>query len=183
MLGLLKKIVRPSPPALGHSGDREQTVDFVAIACVDAKHVSNGEIVIGSFGDADLISGPHFALDDDSQVSAGPQRLREAARKHLIVHPNSKPPARDSRLGNLEYCGPNLPTLTDERLVWVNPFRGEVFAKLAGRKGSADLLFPPARVFDGVCVDCFIGASVGLAIRLVVSMQIDTSGCDPSEDW
>jgi hypothetical protein len=178
----LKQIVRPPPPALGHSGNRKQPVGFIAIACVDAKHISNGEIVIGSLGDADRIAGPQFTLDDDSQVSSGPQRLGEAARKHLVIHPDAEPPARDSRLGNFENRGPDLPALSDERLVGVDPFRREVFAKLSGCKGSADLLFPRARVFDGVCVDRFIGASVSLAIRLVVSGKIDASGRDPPED-
>src|SRR5262249_48163679 len=135
ILGLLKQLVRPPPPALGHSGNRKQPVGFVAIACVDAKHIANGEIVIGSLGDADRIAGPHVTFDYDSQVSPGPQRLGEAAREQLIIHPNSKPPARNSRLAHLENRGPNLPTLADERLVRVNPECRKVFAKLTGCKG------------------------------------------------
>src|SRR5207253_1361838 len=39
-------------------------------------------------------SGPHITLGHDSQVRPGSQRLGKAARKHLIVHPKSKAPAR-----------------------------------------------------------------------------------------
>jgi len=38
----------------------------MAITGVDAKYMSNGEIMIGSVDHPDLISGPHIALDDDS---------------------------------------------------------------------------------------------------------------------
>jgi hypothetical protein len=151
----------------------------MAITGVDAKDISNGEIMIGPLDYPDLIPGPHISLDNYSQVSPGPQCIGEAARKHLIIHPNSKPPARDSRFGYLKDRGPDLPPLSDERLVRLNPFRREVFAKLTGCKRSADLLFPPPCVFDGVCVDRFIGPPVCHAVRLVVSGKIDTSGCDP----
>src|SRR5262249_21716984 len=111
--GLLKQIARPPLPALGHSGNRKQPVGFVTITCVDTKHISNGEIVIWSLDDADLISGPQLTLNDDSQVSPGPQRFGEAARKQLIIHPSTQPPARDSRLGNLKHRGPDLPAFSD----------------------------------------------------------------------
>jgi len=98
----LKEISRPPPPALGHLRNGKQPFDFSAIPVVNAKYVPDREIMIGSFHNRDFISSPHVTLDGDSQVSAGPQRLREAARKHLIVHPNAKPPARYARLGDLE---------------------------------------------------------------------------------
>src|SRR5947209_303066 len=107
----------------------------------------------------DLVSSAHTPLDDDSQVSARPHRLGEAARKDRIVHPNPKSPARDPRLGNLKNSGPDLPTLSDERIVHLDTFGREVFAKLAVGKRSADLLFPPPCVLDGVGVDRFIGPS------------------------
>jgi hypothetical protein len=62
----LKKIIRPAPPALRHGGNRKQPVDFMAITGVDAKYMSNGEIMIGFLDHADLVSGAHIALDDDS---------------------------------------------------------------------------------------------------------------------
>ena len=99
--------------------------------------------MIGSLDYPDLISGAYIALDDYSQVRPGAQRLGEAARKHLVVHPNSKPPARYPRLGNLKNSGPDLPTLSDERIVHLDPFGREVFAKLTVCERSADLLFPP----------------------------------------
>src|SRR2546430_10929599 len=61
------------------------------------------------------------------------------------------------------------------------PFCREIFAKLTVGKRSADLLFPPARVFDGVGVERFIGSPVRLAIRLVISGKIYTSGCNPTD--
>jgi hypothetical protein len=64
--GLLKQIIRPPPPALGHPGNRKQPFDFIAITGVDAKYISDGEIMIGSFDYPDLISGPHTTLDDYS---------------------------------------------------------------------------------------------------------------------
>lgn len=99
--------------------------------------------MIGYLDDPDLISGADIALDDYSQVSPGPQRLGEAARKHLVVHPNSKPPAGYPRLGNLKNAGSDLPTLSDERIVHLDALRREVFAKLTICKRSPDLLFPP----------------------------------------
>src|SRR5262249_55779072 len=89
-------------------------------------------------------------------------------------HPNSKPPARDSRLRNLKNSGSDLPTLSDERIVRLNPFGRETFAELTVCKRSADLLFPPPCVFDGVCVDRFIGSPMRFSIRLGVSVEVYT---------
>ena len=87
--------------------------------------------MIGSLGYPDLISGAHIALDDDSQVRPRPHRLGEAAWKPRIVHPDSKPPARDTRFGYLKYGGADLPTLANECVVHRNSFRREIFPKLA----------------------------------------------------
>src|SRR5262245_8782471 len=125
---------------------------------VDAKYISDGEIMIGSLDYSDLITGAHITLDDYSQVSPRAQRLGEAARKQLIVHPNSEPPTRYPRLGNLKKGGPDLPALSDERIVDLDPLCREVLAKLTVFKRSPDLLFPPPYVFDGVGVDRFIGS-------------------------
>src|SRR5262249_28403416 len=130
----------------------------------------NGEIMTGSLDHPDLISSPHITLDDDAQVSPGPQRVDEAARKQLIIHPDSKPPARDSRLRNLKHGGSDVPTLSDERIVRLNPFNREIFAELTVCKRSADLLLPPPCVFDGVCVDRFIGSTMRFSVRLGVSV-------------
>jgi hypothetical protein len=62
----LEQIVRPPPPALGHSGNRKQAVGFVVITYVDAKDIANGEIVIGPLDYADLVSGSDITLDDQS---------------------------------------------------------------------------------------------------------------------
>ena len=63
-------------------------------------------------------------------------------------------------------------------MVQLNPFRREILAKLTGCERSTDLLLPPPSVFYGVCVDRFIASAVCLAIRLVVSGEVDPSGCD-----
>jgi hypothetical protein len=47
---------------------------------------------------------------------------------HLIVHPNPKAPTRYPRLGNLKNSGGDLPTLSDERIVHLDPFRRERFS-------------------------------------------------------
>jgi hypothetical protein len=182
MPDFLKQIARPPFPTLGHFWNAKQPVGFVVSACVDAKHIANGESVIRSLDHADLVSGCQITLDKDAQVSPGAQRLGEAARKHLVIHPDAKAPAWDARLGNLENGGPNLPALADERLVRVNSLRCEVFAKLTGLKEAPDFLFPPMHVFDSVGVDRLVGTTMGLAIRLVVTGKIDTSGGDPPED-
>jgi hypothetical protein len=174
----LKQIVCPPRPARRHPGNRKQSFDFIAIARVDVKDIADGEIVIGSLDYPDLVSGPHITLDHQSEVRPWSGRLGEAARKRLIVHPNSKPPARDSRLGNLKNKGADLPPFSDERIVRLHSFYREVFAKLTVGKRAADLLFPPPYVLDSVCVDYFIGSPVCLAIRLVVAGKVNTSSCD-----
>src|SRR5262245_57877685 len=146
--GFFQPVVCPPPPALGHLGALEQPSDFLAITGVDAKNISDGEIMIGFLDYPDLIPDPHIPLDDDSQVSPGPQRVGEAAGEQLVVHPNPEPPARDSRLGNLENRGPDLPPLADERVVHLDPLGREVFAKLTVAQHPADLPFPPPCVFD-----------------------------------
>src|SRR5262249_59728721 len=97
------------------------------------------------------------------------------------MHPDPKPPARDAWLGDLEDRGPDPPTLPDERVVHLHPFRREVLAELTGRERPADLPFPPPRVLGGVGVDHLIGPPVCPAIRLVVSGEIDASGGDPTD--
>ena len=138
--------------------------------------------MVRSLNHSDLISGAHISLDDYAQVRPGSQALGEAARKHLIVHPYSKTPARYPRLGNLKNKGPDLPTVSYKRIVHLEAFSREVLSKLPVCERSADLLFPPSYVFDVVCVDRFIGSPVCLAIRLVVSLQIYTSSCDSTGD-
>ena len=135
--------------------------------------------MVGSLDDPDLVSGPHIAFDDDAQVRARAHRLGEAARKHLIVHPHAEPPAGYPRLGNLENGAPDRPALPDEGAVHFESFRRQVFTKFTAFKGSADLPFPPPQVFDGIGVERFIGSPVGLAIRLLVAVEIHPSGGDP----
>jgi hypothetical protein len=45
--GLLKQIIRPPPPALGHLRNRKQPLGVVSIVGVDAKYISDSEIMIG----------------------------------------------------------------------------------------------------------------------------------------
>src|SRR5260221_8722601 len=111
----------------------------------------------GSGEHRDRVRGCRIAVEDDPRVSPGPQRLGEAQREFLVIHPDSEPPARYPRLRDLENRAPDLPMLPDERLVHLDPLGREVFAKLAARKRSADLLLPPSWVSDGTGVDGFAG--------------------------
>src|SRR3954453_11705011 len=87
------QMLRPSPPALGQLRNRNQPRHLVAIARVDAEDIPDSEVVIGLLHDPDLVSGAHIALDDDSEIGAGPERLAEATWKRFVVHPYAEPPA------------------------------------------------------------------------------------------
>jgi hypothetical protein len=63
-LALLKPINRPPLPALGHSRNGKQPLDFIAITGVDAKYVSEGETMSRPLDYPDFISGPYTTLDD-----------------------------------------------------------------------------------------------------------------------
>src|SRR5262249_59852924 len=119
-------------------------------------------------------------VEADSEIGPGSKRLGEAAWKRLVVHPAPEPPTRDSRLGNLENRAPNLPTLADERLVELHPFRGQVLSELAVRDGTADLPFPPALVLHRIGIDGLVESAVCLEIRLPVAREIDAPSGDPS---
>src|SRR5262245_34794784 len=73
--GLLQHFIRPPLPALGHLGNRQQPLGLSAIMEVDAKYLSDGEIMSGSLDAPDLISGTHLTLDDDAQIRPGAHRL------------------------------------------------------------------------------------------------------------
>src|SRR5712692_1040833 len=134
----------PSSPTLGQLRNRKQPRHLITIARIDAKDISDGDVVIRLLHDPDLVSGAHIALDDDSEIGTGSQRLGEAAWKGFVVHPDGEPPTGNSRLGNLENRAPDLPTLADERVVELHPFRGQVLSELAVRDRTADL--PPTSV-------------------------------------
>src|SRR6267378_838318 len=170
----------PSSPTLGQLRNRKQPRHLIPIARVDAKDISDGEVVIRLLHDLDLVSGTHIALDDDSEIGTGSQRLAEAAWKRFVVHPDSEPPARDSRLGHLENRGPDLPTLADERVVELDPFRGQVLSELAVRERPADLPFPPALVLHRIRIGGLVEAAVCLEIRLAIASEIDAPSRDPS---
>src|SRR5512143_1433932 len=152
----------------------------MAITGVDAKDVANGEIGIGLLDDPDFVVGADITLVDDTQVGAGAHGFGEAARKQLVIHANSKPPAGNTRLGNLENGSSDLPSLSDKGVVHGDSFRREVLSELAVRERPADLLLPPLSVFDGICVDRLVGTPVCAPICLIVSGQIDASGRDPA---
>jgi hypothetical protein len=138
--------------------------------------------VVRSFDDLDLISSADRALNDDAQVCPGSQRFGKSARKQLIVHPNSQPPARNPWFGYFKHGGADRPTLSDERVVHRDSFRREIFPKLAVLKRSAELLFPPTLIFYGVGIHRFIGSSVRFTIGLIVSFKIYASGRNTTGD-
>jgi hypothetical protein len=172
----------PSSPAFRDAGNSEQSLDLVSISSVDSKYVSNRQIVIRPFDDPDLISSGDRALDDDAQICSGSQRFGKSAHKSLIVHPNSKPPARDPWFGYFKYGGADRPALAYERVIHRDSFRREVFPKLAVLKRSAELLFPPPHVFYGVRIHRLIRPSVRFAIGLIVSFKIYPPGRDTAGD-
>src|SRR3954470_18488536 len=141
LFGLSKRILRPPLPGLRHLRYRDQSTSFTVIAGVDAKYIADAEALIGPRDHPDLIAGRHLAFDHYAQVRPGPHRLGEAAREQLVIHPNPEPPARNTRLGHFKHSTPDLPALADKRVVHLDPFGGEILAKLAGRKRSADLVF------------------------------------------
>src|SRR5215469_16364501 len=126
-----RQMLCPASPTLGQLRNCQQPGHLIAIARIDAKDISDGEVVVRLLQEPDLVSGAHVALDDDSEIGAGSQRFGEAAWERLVVHPDPKPPTRDSRLGNLENRAPDLPPLADERVVELHPFRGQVLSELA----------------------------------------------------
>src|SRR5438067_4650698 len=170
----------PSSPTLGQLRNRKQPRHLITIARIDAKDILDGEVVIRLLHDPDLVSGTHIALDDDSEIGTGSQRLAEAAWKRFVVHPDSEPPTRDSRLGNLENRAPDLPTLADESVVELHPFRGQVLSELAVRERAADLPFPPALVFHRIRIDGFVEAAVFLEFRLAITSAFDARSPDPA---
>src|SRR5258706_1511563 len=146
-------MLRPSAPTLRDTRNREQSLDLFSISSVNSKYVSNRQIVRRSFDDPDLISSADRALNDDAQVCPGSQRLGETAHKPLIVHSNSKPPARDPRLGYFKHGGADRPMFTNERHVHRDSFPGQIFPKLTVLQRSAGFFFPPTQMFPVVNVD------------------------------
>src|SRR5216684_8336647 len=170
----------PASPTLGQLRNCKQPRHLIAIARIDAKDISDGEVVIRLLHDADLVSGAHISLDDDSEIGTGSQRLGEAAWKGFVVHPDGEPPTGNSRLGNLENRAPDLPTLADERVVDLDPFRGQVLSELAVRERTADPPCPPALVLHRIRVDGLVEAAVCLEIRLAIAREIDAPRRDAS---
>src|SRR2546422_5863053 len=170
----------PSSPTIGQLRNRKQPRHLITIARIDAKDISDSEVVIRLLHDSDLVSGAHITLDNNSEIGTGSQRLAEAAWKSLVVHPDSEPPTRDSRLVNLENRAPDLPTLAHERAVELHPFRGQVLSELAVRERTADLPFPPALVLHRIRIDGLVEAAVCLEIRLAIAHEIDAPSRDPS---
>jgi hypothetical protein len=60
----LKPINGPPLPALGHSRNRKQPRNFVAIPGIDAKHVSDGEAMSRPFDYPDLITHLYTSFVD-----------------------------------------------------------------------------------------------------------------------
>src|SRR5262249_7820057 len=61
---LLKPIYRPPLPALGHSRNRKQPRDVIAITGVDAKYVPDGKTMSRPLEYPDLVTRPYRTLCD-----------------------------------------------------------------------------------------------------------------------
>src|SRR5262249_17096225 len=181
-LEVLKHVLRPPLPRRGHLGDGDETAAFGAVPDVDAENVADGEVVVGLRDDLDRVAGAHVSLDDDPHVGAGAQRFGEGADERGVVHPHTQPPARDTRLGDLEDGGADRPPLADERVVDVHALGREVLAELRRCKRAPDLRLPPARVLGGVGVDGLVRTAVGLAVRLVIAGEIHAASGDAARD-
>src|SRR5262245_7085023 len=165
-------MLRPSSPALRDARNGQESLNLSPISSVNSKYVSNRHIVIRSFDDPDLISSADRALKNDSQVCPRSQRFGKTAHKPLIVHPNSKPPARDPWFGYFKHGGADRPTLADDRVVHRDSFRGEIFPKLGVLKRSAELLFPPSPIFYGIGIHPLIGHPVPFTNVLNVALEV-----------
>jgi hypothetical protein len=176
-------MLRPSPPTLRDARNGKQALDLFSISSVNSKYIPNREIVICSFDYPDLISSADFALNYDAQVGPGPQRFGKSFGKHLIVHPNPEPPARNPRFGYFKYGGSDRPALADGCVVHCDSLGREIFPKLAVLERAAEFIIPPPRVFHCVRVYSFIGTPVRFAIRLIVSFQIHSTSSDPTVHW
>src|SRR5438132_178939 len=128
---LVNQVLHPTPPAVGELRNRKQPRHLMAIARVDAKDIADADVVIRLFDNRNRVSRAHVTLDDDSQVGSGPHSLAEPARKHLVVHPHSQPPAGNPGLGHLESGTPDSPALSDERVIDFDAFRSEVLPERA----------------------------------------------------
>src|SRR5215469_345784 len=102
--------------------------------------------------------------------------------KELVVHPHSKTPTRNPRLGHLEHGCADLPSFADQRTVHIDALQGEVLAKLTVRERTAELLLPPPVVLHRVGVERFVRSAVHLTVRLLVSLEIHASSSDPASD-
>jgi hypothetical protein len=103
------------------------------IASVDAKDISDRQIMRRFFYNTDCVARTNVAFNNYSQIGTRAQRLCEATRKELIVHSHSKPPARYAWLGNFENRSANLPTLADKSIVNCDAFGRQVLAELTVR--------------------------------------------------
>src|SRR5262249_3642079 len=135
---------------------------------------------IGLEHDPDLVSGAYVALDKDPEIGAGSQRLGEAARKRLVVHPDGEAPTGNSRLGDLEDRAPDLPALADECVADLHPFRVQVLSEFAKRGRRADPPSPPALALDRIDIDGLVEPAMGLQIRLAVAREVDAPRRHPS---
>src|SRR5207245_3849756 len=84
-LGLLQILRRPALPGVRELGSREQSIGLVPVADVDAEHIPDGQPCLRFLDNPDLVAGSPVPLINDSEVSAGPQRLRKAAHELVVV--------------------------------------------------------------------------------------------------
>ena len=121
---------------------------------------------------------PTSPSDTIRRYAPGRSAAVKRRRKRRVVHAHAEAPARDARFGHLEDGRADRPSLAHERPVDVDAFGREVLSELGPGKRAPDLLLPPAGILDRVRVDRLVGTAVRLAIRLVVTGEIDPGNRD-----
>ena len=75
----------PSSPTLGQLWNRKQARHLISIARIDAKDISDGEVVIRLLHDPDFVSGADIALDHDAGRDLGDDAAQACRAAERLV--------------------------------------------------------------------------------------------------
>src|SRR5262249_24742237 len=172
----------PFLPGVGDLRHRDEARGLVAVPHVDPEDVPDGESVVGSTRDDDVVARTDVSFGDDPQVRPRSAGLREQAREELVLHPHSQPPTGDAGLRDFEQGRPDLPALTHQRARDGDPLRGQVLSDPPETQGPSDGLGPPSLILDAVRVDGLVRSTMGAPVRLLVPFQVDAPEPDAPAD-